>query len=84
MLSGHGSGALKRVYSPECVEWAFSGLRVHRVLIGLCVLGLAASRVLGAYLAKLLPVADRPAHAVERPVTKLHDHEEFVHAVFVA
>jgi hypothetical protein len=45
---------------------------------------LATIRVSGAYRAKLLPVADRPAHAVERPINKLHDHEVFVHAVFVA
>ena len=45
---------------------------------------LATIRVSGAYLAKLLPVADRPAHAVERPVTKLRDHEVFVNAKFAA
>ena len=65
-------------------EEVFSEPHLHKVLTGLCVPRLAASRVSCAYLAKLPPVADRAADAVERPVTKLRDHEVFVNAIFVA
>ncbi len=73
-----------RLLFTNLVEGVFSELHLHRVLTGLCVLRLAASRVSCAYPAKLPPVADRAADTVERPVTKLRDHEVFVNAIFVA
>ena len=83
-----------RLYSPKCVanfatksasySWTLGdGKPLHRP-VPRAVQRLVTIRVSGAYLAKLLPVADSPAHAVERPINKLHDHEVFVHAVFVA